>query len=56
MITADQITPAGANMPWADCIGTGYPSARPAWLAVWLLIFADNICHIVINGVALKYL
>lgn len=44
------------NMPWRDCRGTGYPSDRPAWLAVWLLIFADNILHVVINGLALRYL
>lgn len=38
---------------WADCAATGYPSARPPWLAVWLLIIADNILHVMINGIAL---
>jgi hypothetical protein len=35
---------------------TGYPEDVPAWLSVWLLIVADNIMHITINGLALKYL
>jgi hypothetical protein len=38
---------------WADCTGTGYPSSRPPFLAVWLLIIADNILHVLINGGAL---
>lgn len=40
---------------WADCSATGYPSARPAWLAVWLLIAADNTLHLAINYVALRW-
>jgi hypothetical protein len=32
---------------------TGYPPETPAWLAVWLLIIADNIIHVCINAVAL---
>lgn len=44
------------NLPWAECTATGYPPDRPAWLAVWLLIIADNVMHILINGLALKYL
>jgi hypothetical protein len=35
---------------------TGYPAETPAWLAVWLFIIADNIMHVTINGLALKYL
>lgn len=35
---------------------TGYKADTPAWLAVWLLIIADNIIHVTINGLALKYL
>lgn len=46
----------GPNRPWAECFATGYPSDRPAWLAVWLLIIADNIMHVAINGLALRYL
>lgn len=46
----------GPNKPWSECSATGYPSDRPPWLAVWLLIIADNILHVLINGLALKYL
>lgn len=46
----------GPNKPWADCVGTGYPPERPPWMAVWLLIIADNILHVLCNGLALRYL
>lgn len=39
--------------PWAECQSTGYPPERPVWLAVWLLIIADNVLHVLINGAAL---
>jgi hypothetical protein len=42
--------------PWAECVGTGYHKDRPPWLAVWLLIIADNVLHVCMNGIALKYL
>lgn len=42
--------------PWAECSGTGYHQSRPAWLTVWLLIIADNTMHIIINGLALRFL
>ena len=45
-----------ANLPWSECQGTGYPPDRPPFLAVWLLIIADNILHVLINGLALRYL
>lgn len=35
---------------------TGFPADTPPWLAFWLLIVVDNFLHVVINGVALKYL
>lgn len=41
---------------WSDCKATGYPSDRPAWLAVWLLIAADNTIHLAINYGALRWL
>ena len=44
------------NPPWAECSGNGYPTDRPAWLTTWLLIIADNIIHVIINGIALRYL
>jgi hypothetical protein len=41
---------------WADCAGTGYHKDRPAWLAVWLMIAADNTLHLAINHLALRFL
>jgi hypothetical protein len=49
------ITP-GQRFTWAECSGTGYPPNTPVFLAVWLLIIADNIMHIIINGLALRFL
>jgi hypothetical protein len=49
-------SPKRYRHPWAECTGTGYHQDRPAWLAVWLMIVADNTMHILLNGVALKYL
>jgi hypothetical protein len=47
----------GAPWPkWEDCKGTGYPSDRPAWMTVWLMIAADNTLHLAINYIALKWL
>lgn len=42
--------------PFSECSATGYPPNRPAWLAVWLLIIADNCCHILLNAAALRWL
>jgi hypothetical protein len=41
--------------PWSRCKGTGYPDDKPAWMAVWLLIITDNVMHVVINALALRY-
>lgn len=46
----------GPNRPWSECVATGYPADRPAWMTVWLLIIADNVLHVLINGLALAYL
>ena len=35
---------------------TGHGTARPDWLAVWLLIIADNIMHLLINVAAVVWL
>jgi len=48
--------PWPGRQPWAQCTKTGYPDDRPPWLSTWLLIFADNIMHVIINGLALGYL
>jgi hypothetical protein len=41
---------------WQNCATTGYPDQTPTWLAVWLMIIADNTMHLTINYFALKYL
>lgn len=41
--------------PLAEC-PTGYAADKPAWLATWLLIIADNTLHVAINGAALRWL
>jgi hypothetical protein len=48
--------PCPGARPWAECSATGYPSECPPWLAVWLLIIADNVMHVLINGAALRWL
>jgi len=35
---------------------TGYPLDAPPFLAVWLLIVADNIMHVTINAAALRWI
>ena len=52
----NQLAPKAWRYLWADCAATGYHKDRPAWLSVWLLIIADNILHVVINGAALMWL
>lgn len=42
--------------PWKECDGTGYHQDRPVWLATWLLIITDNVLHVLINGLALRFL
>ena len=42
--------------PWSECSATGYHKDTPPWLAVWLLIAADNTLHLAINAGALAWL
>lgn len=49
------ISPTGLES-WEDCAGTGYHKDVPPWLSVWLLIVADNVIHVAINALALRYL
>lgn len=44
------------NAPWSECSATGYDSAKPPWMAVWLMIIADNCFHVVCNAAALQWL
>lgn len=43
-------------VPWKECAATGYAPDRPPWLSVWLLIITDNVMHVILNGVALRWL
>lgn len=50
------LAPKGSRTPpWSACTATGYPPDRPSWLAVWLLIIADNVMHVILNAVALRW-
>lgn len=42
--------------PWKECAGTGYHHSRPPWMAVWLMIRADNALHMTINLLSLYLL
>jgi hypothetical protein len=44
------------RQPWRNCSATGYPAEKPDYFAWWLLIIADNVMHVVCNGLALKFL
>lgn len=50
----NHLAPRSAWVAWAQSSATGYSNDVPPWLAVWLMIVADNICHVVINGLALQ--
>lgn len=42
--------------PWRSCTATGYHISRPDWMAVWLMIIADNTIHLCINTAAVYFL
>ncbi len=44
------------NLPWKECSSTGYPADKPPFMAVWLMIIVDQIMHLLVNGLVLKYL
>lgn len=48
--------PWPGSMPWTACAATGYNPDRPPWLTVWLMIAADNVVHVLLNAVALRWL
>lgn len=41
---------------WRDCSGTGYYKETPPFMAIWLMIAADNTLHLSINAAALAWL
>jgi hypothetical protein len=44
------------NEGWSECSSTGYHKDRPPWMAVWLYIIADNVLHVICNGLAIKWM
>lgn len=42
--------------PWSECSGTGYHKDSPPFLAVWLMIAADNTLHLAINYASIALL
>jgi Protein of unknown function (DUF3307) len=52
----NQVAPAAFRSKWADCKATGYTPDKPAWMAVWLMIIADNTIHLMINSAAIAWL
>lgn len=47
---------SGWPKSWEECKGTGYSPDKPPWMSVWLMIIVDQIMHVTLNGLALKYL
>lgn len=41
---------------WKEYAATGYHESRPPFLAFWLLIVGDNTLHLILNGIALRWL
>jgi hypothetical protein len=50
----NNLAPPGSNPPWEECKATGYPPDAPDWMAVWLMIVADNTMHGLCNWLALR--
>ncbi len=49
----NQFAPKAHRPSKADLKTTGYPASTPPWLAVWLMIIADNSLHLLINTAAI---
>lgn len=49
----NQLVPKRLRFALTD---TGYPADTPPWMAVWLMIVADNTIHMIINALAVKWL
>lgn len=53
----NQAAPKAWRYPWSDGVATGYSAkTTPPHMADWLTIIFDNVIHIVINFLAVKYL
>lgn len=44
------------SLSWENCKVTGYPSATPQWVSMWLMVIADNTVHLAVNYCALRWL
>jgi hypothetical protein len=51
----NQLAPAPYRYPWRDGRATGYHADRPPWMAVWLMIIADNAIHLGIGAAVLAW-
>lgn len=52
----NQVAPKAYRSAWDECRGTGYPADKPPFMAVWLMIIADNTVHLLINTAAILWL
>lgn len=50
------LAPKRYHYPWDECSASGYHRSRPEWLAVWLMIIADNTAHLAINWASVIWL
>lgn len=50
------VGPKADRLTWAECSTTGYSPDKPLWMAVWLMIIADNTIHLLLNTAAVVWL
>lgn len=48
--------PWPGSRPWSECKATGFDPETPPWVAGWLVVIIDNLIHILINGLAIRYI
>ena len=49
----DNLPGPGWSVTWKPITATGHQDSKPPFLAVWLLIIADNILHVACNALAI---
>jgi len=53
----NQFAPKAFRPTWAEAsVNGGYAASTPAWMAIWLMIVADNTVHLLINTAAVLWL
>jgi len=53
----NQFAPKAFRPLWVEAkVNGGYAASTPAWMAVWLMIIADNTVHLLINTAAVLWL